>query len=73
MIPQDFRGTVSKGEAVKVSEYLASEGDDRIILVTGSLYLIGEILGFVKNSREGWGTNFRILPNDWVKRALLFS
>jgi dihydrofolate synthase/folylpolyglutamate synthase len=55
MIPQDFRGTVSKGEAGKVSEYLASEGEDRIILVTGSLYLIGEILGFVKNSREGWG------------------
>ena len=42
-----------------MSEYLASEGDDRIILVTGSLYLIGEILGFVKNSREGWGNELQ--------------
>lgn len=61
MIPDTFEGAISTGETDRIEEYLERADKDRIILMTGSIYLLGEILSSVKNLKKNQGTELQDL------------
>lgn len=61
LIPDTFDGAISTGEIDCVDEYFARADKDRVILITGSIYLLGEILSVVKNFKGNQGTELQDL------------
>ena len=61
MIPDTFDGGISTGKIDCVDEYFARADKDRIILITGSIYLLGEILSVVKNFKGNQGIELQDL------------
>jgi len=61
MIPDTFDGGISTGKIDFVDEYFARADKDRIILITGSIYLLGEILSVVKNFKGNQGIELQDL------------
>jgi len=44
LIPKDFGNIVAEGVITRIEEYLDETPENQTILVTGSIYLIGEYL-----------------------------
>ena len=61
LIPDAFDGAISTGKIDCVDEYFARADKDRIILITGSIYLLGEILSVVKNFKGNQGIELQDL------------
>jgi dihydrofolate synthase/folylpolyglutamate synthase len=61
MLPDTFDGPISTGKTDRIEEYLERADKDRIILMTGSIYLLGEILSSVKNLKKNQGSEFQDL------------
>ena len=61
MIPDTFYGKISTGKIDCIDEYFARADKDRIILMTGSIYLLGEILSVVKNFKKNRETELQDL------------
>lgn len=56
MIPGDFEGRIDSCHISKVGHYLRTVPENRIILITGSIYLIGEFLSL--RDKSSHFTNF---------------
>ena len=61
LIPKGFEGSVSEGKIVRVNEYLEATSENQIILITGSIYLIGEYLSFANKTDSMNGFEFQDL------------
>lgn len=61
IIPESFVGCVQSGKVSQVDMYLREIGKHQILLVTGSIYLLGEILEAVKNTKKSLGPDFQDL------------
>tara|TARA_B100001769_G_C22004017_1_gene539507 strand:- start:805 stop:993 length:189 start_codon:yes stop_codon:yes gene_type:complete len=61
MIPDHFAGAIYRGEIDSLEKYLEETQQDRIILMTGSIYLLGEILSRVKKLGNGNGAELQDL------------
>ena len=59
MIPKGFAGNVSDGKIARVGEYLEAASESQVILVTGSIYLIGEYLSLAKKRTSTNGSKFQ--------------
>ena len=59
MIPKGFSGNVSEGKIARVGEYLEAASESQVILVTGSIYLIGEYLSLVSKTSSTNGSKFQ--------------
>ena len=59
LIPKGFAGTVSDGDMSRVDEYLDAASETQVILVTGSIYLIGEYLSLVSKTSSTNGSKFQ--------------
>ena len=59
LIPKGFAGTVSDGDMSRVDEYLDAASETQVILVTGSIYLIGEYLSLVNKTSSTNGSKFQ--------------
>ena len=61
MIPDHFEGAIYTGEFDSLEKYLEEAQQDRIILMTGSIYLLGEILSRVKKLGKSKGAELQDL------------
>jgi hypothetical protein len=61
MIPDHFEGAIYTGEIDSLEKYLEEVQQDRIILMTGSIYLLGEILSRVKKLGKSKGAELQDL------------
>jgi dihydrofolate synthase / folylpolyglutamate synthase len=61
LIPEGFEGSVSEGEIARVDEYLEATTENQTILVTGSIYLIGEYLSLANEATSKEGSVFQDL------------
>ena len=61
MVPQFFKGKVLVGKIKEVNSYLPEIGKDQILLVTGSIYLLGEMMEIVKNQNNRLGARLQDL------------
>ncbi len=59
LIPKGFAGNVSEGKIARVEEYLEDVSETQVILVTGSIYLIGEYLSFANKRTTTNGSKFQ--------------
>ncbi len=56
-----FEGKVQSGGFGRVQSYLDELKLNQILLITGSIYLLGEVLEIVKKSKKGLGSSFQDL------------
>jgi dihydrofolate synthase/folylpolyglutamate synthase len=61
LIPEGFEGDLSQGKIARVNEYLEVTSENQIILVTGSIYLIGEYLSTANKATSMNGLKFQDL------------
>ena len=73
MIPKGFSGNVSEGKIARVGEYLEAASESQVILVTGSIYLIGEYLSLAKKGPQRTVPSFRTFCNFSVKKNSPFG
>lgn len=55
LIPNNFDGEISTGKIDCIDEYFEIADENQIILITGSIYLIGEILSSLQNFKSNSG------------------
>ena len=56
-----FKGKVHSGRSGRVQSYLDELKLNQILLITGSIYLLGEVLEIVKKSKKRLGSSFQDL------------
>ena len=61
MIPTEFSGSVNEGSVDSLLDHMKETDKSSTVLITGSIYLIGEILAIFKNSNGPMGANFQDL------------
>ena len=60
-LPKDYKGSIDFGRVSEANKYLSSVDHDKIILITGSIYLLGEVLKVVKKVNNQNGFNLQDL------------
>ena len=61
LIPSQYSGHLFNGEIERVGIYLDQIKSNQILLITGSIYLLGEIMDIVKSQKNTLGTGFQDL------------
>lgn len=61
IISPNFKGKLKKGETVNTKSYLDEIKSGQILLITGSIYLLGEMIEIVKNTKKTLGSSFQDL------------
>ena len=61
LIPSQYSGHLLNGEMERVRIYLDQIKSNQILLITGSIYLLGEIMEIVKSQKNTLGTGFQDL------------
>ena len=61
LIPSQYSGHLLNGEMERVGIYLDQIKSNQILLITGSIYLLGEIMEIVKSQKNTLGTGFQDL------------
>ena len=59
LISPNFKGKVKNGERSETKSYLKEIKSGQILLITGSIYLLGEIIEIVKNRKKILGSSFQ--------------
>jgi uncharacterized protein with ACT and thioredoxin-like domain len=60
-MPESYVGIIQPGEVAEVEMYLQKLERNQILLITGSIYLLGEIMEAVKNNKNSYGSSFQDL------------
>ena len=61
LMPESYVGIIQPGEVAEVEMYLQKLERNQILLITGSIYLLGEIMEAVKNNKNSYGSSFQDL------------
>ena len=61
LVPEKYSGNLQLGEITNVVPYLDQINSNQILLITGSIYLLGEIMEIVKSKKYSLGTTFQDL------------
>ena len=61
LVPEKYSGNLQLGEIKNVVPYLDQINSNQILLITGSIYLLGEIMEIVKSKKYSLGTTFQDL------------
>lgn len=61
LLPPKYSGKVLNGKIKEVKAYLDQINSNQILLITGSIYLLGEVLEIVKNKKKTLSADFQDL------------